>query len=51
MIAKLGFEVAQSSITKIHGRAPPTASLGWQTFLRNLASEIVAMDLFKYVRI
>src|SRR6266403_1051389 len=43
---KLGFEVAQSSVAKymVKRRGPP--SQGWQTFLRNHAPDIAAMDLF-----
>jgi len=45
-LLKLGFEVAQSSVAKymIKRRGPP--SQGWQTFLRNHAPDIAAMDLF-----
>jgi hypothetical protein len=51
VIAELGFEVAQSSITKyMDGRRRPV-SQGSQTFLRNHTSAIVAMDLLEYVRI
>jgi hypothetical protein len=41
-----GFEVAQSSVAKymVKRRGPP--SQGWQTFLRNHAPDIAAMDLF-----
>ena len=46
-LLKLGFEVAQSTVSKYmerqHGR-PPGQS--WWTFLRNHAPEIAAMDLF-----
>jgi transposase InsO family protein len=43
---KLGFEIAQSSVAKymVKRRGPP--SQGWQTFLRNHAPDIAAMDLF-----
>src|SRR5471030_2181750 len=43
-LLKLGFDVAQSSVSKYMvkpGRAP---SQGWRTFLRNHASDIAAMD-------
>jgi transposase InsO family protein len=45
-LLKLGFEVAQSSVAKymVKRRGPP--SQGWQTFLRNHAPDIAAMDLF-----
>ena len=43
-LLKLGFEVAQSSVTKymVKRRKPP--SQGWRTFLRNHAPDIAAMD-------
>src|SRR3979490_2420340 len=45
-LLKLGFSVAQSSVTKymVKRRGPP--SQGWKTFLRNHAPDIAAMDLF-----
>ena len=45
-LLKLGFEVAQSSVAKymVKRRGPP--SQGRQTFLRNHAPDIAAMDLF-----
>jgi transposase InsO family protein len=45
-LLKLGFEVAQSSVSKymVKRRGPP--SQGWCTFLRNHVPEIAAMDLF-----
>jgi transposase InsO family protein len=45
-LLKPGFEVAQSSVAKymVKRRVPP--SQGWQTFLRNHAPDIAAMDLF-----
>jgi hypothetical protein len=45
-LRKLGFEVAQSSVAKymLTRRGPP--GQGWQTFLRNHAPDIAAMDLF-----
>jgi transposase InsO family protein len=44
-LLKLGFEVAQSTISKymIKHRGPP--SQGWRTFLRNHADAIAAVDL------
>jgi hypothetical protein len=41
----LGFEVAQSTVSKyiIRSRRPPSQS--WKTFLRNHADEIAAIDL------
>src|SRR6266446_8342488 len=45
-LLKLGFEVAQSSVAKymVQRHGPP--SQGWNTFLRNHAPDIAAMDLF-----
>jgi hypothetical protein len=45
-LLKLAFEVAQSSVARyvVKRRGPP--SQGWQTFLRNHAPDIAAMDLF-----
>src|SRR6266853_6832926 len=45
-LLKLGFCVAQSTVAKymVKRRGPP--SQGWQTFLRNHAPDIAAMDLF-----
>jgi hypothetical protein len=45
-LLKLGFGIAQSSVTKymVERRGPP--SQGWRTFLRNHAPDIAAMDLF-----
>jgi hypothetical protein len=45
-LLKLGFGVAQSSVAKymIKRRRPPSRE--WQTFLRNHAPDIAAMDLF-----
>ena len=45
-LLKLGFEVAQSSVSKymVKRRGPP--SQGWRTRLRNHAPDIAAMDLF-----
>ena len=44
-LLKLGFEVAQSSVAKymVKRRGPPSQE--WQTFLRNHAPDIAAMDL------
>ena len=41
----LGFEVAQSTVSKymVRGGTPPSQS--WKTFLRNHAQAIAAMDL------
>jgi hypothetical protein len=41
-----GFQVARSSVRQIHGQAAWAPSQGWCTFLRNLAPNIAAMDLF-----
>ncbi len=45
-LLKLGFAVAQSTVSKymMQRRGPP--SQGWRTFLRNHAPDIAAMDLF-----
>jgi transposase InsO family protein len=45
-LLKLGIDVAQATVAKymVRHRGPP--SQGWRTFLRNHASEIVAIDLF-----
>jgi hypothetical protein len=45
-LLKLGFEVAQSSVAKYMVKRRGLPSQGWRTFLRNLAPEIAAMDLF-----
>jgi len=44
-LLKLGFEVAQSTVSKymVRGRQPPSQS--WNTFLRNHADAIAAIDL------
>ena len=41
----LGFEVAQSTVSKymLHGGRPPSQS--WKTFLRNHADAIAAIDM------
>jgi hypothetical protein len=43
-LLKLGFSVAQSTVSKylLRGRKPP--SQGWETFLRNQANGIAAVD-------
>ncbi len=45
-LLKLGFAVAQSTVSKymMQRRGPP--SQGWRTFLRNHVPDIAAMDLF-----
>jgi transposase InsO family protein len=45
-LLKLGFEVAQSSAAKYMVKRHGSPSQGWQTFLRNHAPDIAAMDLF-----
>jgi hypothetical protein len=45
-LLKLGFEVAQSSVTKYMVKRLGPPSQGWRTFLRNHAPDIAAMDLF-----
>ena len=45
-LLKLGFEVAQSSVAKYMVKRHGPPSQGWQTFLRNHAPDIAAMDLF-----
>jgi len=42
-LLKLGFEVAESTVSKIRYRAPPSQT--WRTFLRNHADAIAAIDL------
>src|ERR1700747_347070 len=44
-LLKLGFEVAQSSVAKFIVTRRGLPSQGWQTFLRNHAPDIAAMDL------
>jgi transposase InsO family protein len=44
--AKLGFDVAQSSVAKYMVKRNGPPSQGWHTFLRNHAPDIAAMDLF-----
>src|SRR6476660_1730130 len=41
----LGFEVAQSTVSKYMVRAPKPPSQTWKTFLRNHADEIAAIDM------
>jgi hypothetical protein len=45
-LLKLGFTVAQSTVSKymLRGLRPP--SQGWKTFLRNHADAIAAVDFF-----
>lgn len=43
-LLKLGIEIGQTSVAKVKRREPP--SQGWNTFLRNHADGIAAMDLF-----
>jgi transposase InsO family protein len=45
-LLKLGFEVAQSSVAKYMVTRHRSPSQGWDTFLRNHAPDIAAMDLF-----
>jgi len=44
-LLKLGFEIAESTVSKymIRHRGPPSQT--WRTFLRNHADAIVAIDL------
>ena len=44
-LLKLGFEIAESTVSKyiIRRRGPPSQT--WRTFLRNHADAIVAVDL------
>jgi transposase InsO family protein len=44
-LLKLGFEVAQSTISKYMIKRRGPSSQGWRTFLRNHADAIVAIDL------
>jgi hypothetical protein len=45
-LLKIGIEIAQSSVAKymVQRRGPP--SQGWETFIRNHAPHIAAIDLF-----
>ena len=45
-LLKLGFVVAQSTVAKYMIKRGGPPSQGWQTFLRNHAPDIAAMDLF-----
>ena len=45
-LLRLGFQVAQSSVTKYMAKPRGAPSQGWCTFLRNHAPNIAAMDLF-----
>ena len=45
-LLKLGFEVAQSSVTKYMVKRHGSPSQGWRTFLHNHAPDIAAVDLF-----
>jgi hypothetical protein len=42
----LGFEVAQSTVSKYMVRPPKSPSQTWKTFLRNHAEAITAIDMF-----
>jgi putative transposase len=41
----LGFEVAQSTVSKYMARPPKPPSQTWKTFLRNHAKAIAAIDM------
>jgi hypothetical protein len=43
---KLGFAVAQSTVSKYTVKRWGPPGQGWRTFLRNRTPEIAAMDLF-----
>ena len=45
-LLKLGFDVAQSTVSKYMAKRHGPPSQGWHTFLRNHAPDIAAMDLF-----
>jgi hypothetical protein len=45
-LLKLGFAVAQSTVTKYLAKRGDPSCQGWGTFLRNHAPHIAAMDLF-----
>jgi hypothetical protein len=45
-LLKLGFDVAQSTVTKYMDRRRRLPSQGWRTFLRNHAPHIGAIDMF-----
>ena len=44
-LLKLGFELAQSTVSKYMIRCPGPSSQTWRTFLRNHADVIAAIDL------
>jgi transposase InsO family protein len=44
-LLKLGFEVAQSTVSKYMARPSKPPSQGWKTFLRNHAEAIAAIDM------
>jgi transposase InsO family protein len=45
-LLKLGFAVAQSTVTKYMAKGRGPSSQGWGTFVRNHAPNIAALDLF-----
>lgn len=45
-LLKLGFEIAQSTVSKYMVRGPRRPSQSWKTFLHNHADAIAAIDLF-----
>lgn len=45
-LLKLGFDIAQSSVTKYMVKRRGSPGQGWRTFLCNHAPDIAAMDLF-----
>jgi hypothetical protein len=45
-LLKLGIEIGQTSVAKYMARRRAPPSQGWNTFLRNHADGVAAMDLF-----
>jgi hypothetical protein len=45
-LLKLGFDLAESTVSKCMARRRGPPSQGWRTFLRNHADAIAAIDLF-----
>jgi transposase InsO family protein len=44
-LLKLGFEIAQATVSKYMTRPPPRDAQSWKTFLRNHAADIAAIDM------
>lgn len=45
-LAKIGFEVSQTTVSKYMKQVKPKPSQSWSTFLKNHAREMVAIDFF-----